>query len=77
MNSLWRNIRLIRYVGPLKLSGARWNTPAEEKGILGFDCIAMQTPMPADFSGLASKIYFSDAGQKLFNWLARKHPQIH
>lgn len=34
----------------------------------------MQTPMPADFSGLASKLYFSDAGQKLFNWLARKHP---
>ncbi|QBE69417.1 hypothetical protein SynWH8101_1835 [Synechococcus sp. WH 8101] len=24
----------------MKLSGARWNTPAEEKGILGFDWIA-------------------------------------
>jgi len=50
--------------------------PDRIKRLVTIDCIAMQTPMPADFNGLASKLYFSDAGQKPFYWLARKYPRF-
>jgi len=50
--------------------------PDRINALVAIDSIALQTSMPADFNGLSSALYLSNAGQNLISYMAKKYPAI-
>ncbi len=48
--------------------------PDRINALVAIDSIALQTSMPADFNGLSSALYLSNAGQNLIGYMAKKYP---